>query len=254
MNIPKITPIDLPLKEKRQGQLLKLLYSKFIAIGQHIAKNENNPSLELFDLMTEQCYLYYVIKQKKADPKILKFDQKLMGILNIKLNWLQQTNNYSLNHQREMYFTKMQIEQGRIMFKLPENDNTYIKLLYIEKICLIMRNKLKDIKRERLDNLIRIFYICQEIKAMKDQMEEPIEYISHEEALIRTDDRIKDYDYLLGLLKQKLPLLKEEIKNHKLTNLERVNLEIELWQLAADIEAKQTFRDIYEKERKKITN
>jgi hypothetical protein len=244
-----IPPIDIAANAKYNQEMLALLLAKYNALLDKIepmeAKNER--SWEYFDHMISLWYIQHCIQQKSTDPIIPQFDASLMYVLDKKLEWVNSGSPNIYNHTshvkfiREKYLTALYIKEGYYGANAPRDNSEY------ENVLIQELDVLESMIGLQIDDHIRIFYIKQELKTRNMAKNKTITKQQSDQMI---NDKVKDYDYIIALLRDKTKFL-EKVISETSDSLLKVNTKLEIIKLQREIESKLEFWKRYV-ERKNI--
>jgi hypothetical protein len=247
-----IPTIDISANASRTQEILDLNYVKYNLLLDKVEAMDKQGELswQYFDYMIEIWQIQKCLEQKRTDPIIPQFDAGLMYILNKKLKWMKRNvakdHNEYIKNVRQYYFTDFYIKEGYFGLSTPQNDDNYQRILIDERMTIEANRS--SIPKEKIEQQIRIFYITQELKT-RDMAQKKT--ITKQDSDRMIEDKVKDYNTIIDLLKIKVGILQRQIDTNALDELETVNAKLEIIKIRLEIQSKTEFRNRY-RDRKNV--
>lgn len=226
--------IQIEKLKKWQQQYNNLYIKKLNAISRYFL---NNKSTKLKDFE----YIIELWKNKKGNL------DELLSILILKKKYLESQKN---SDKRKLFFLNKQIEQINLLPQIDFYSTEYIELLKSEIEELINNIDNETDEYIKVCKQIELFYKQDELNILNMKN---VKYVSKQESDKIIDDKINNkYKVIIELLEKKVAILNNRIKTgYYKDEIDKIDAEILVHKLLADIEAKKEFIEQL-KERKNI--
>jgi hypothetical protein len=247
MSIPKIPKIDIQARLKNEAEIMKLLALKADYMEAEISGCQE-PNFEYWGKRILIYQLRMSVKQNKILPAYKKGDPDLMEILIAKKAWLETLLPKiwydRIQVAKELYFTKLYIDQGFYACMIPRESQEWVEVLKfeLETLLSVANNEDNNYLMSKLERDNRIFYVKEEIMARAAN--DSIVRLEKDVADSMINNKIYAYTEIISLLKKKRAILKGNLSPNP-SNLDEIEKMLDLFKLDTEIASKEDFLKRY---------